>query len=365
MPIEVGVWRVGDQHQLKRIAMSDIDNEAMLEKALATDLSLLGTELLLIGKQVGTEFGNRIDLLAMDADGTLVVIELKRSKTPREVVAQLLDYASWVKSLTYEQIAELYREHHEAGPEFEAALDEAFGGAPEKMNERHRLIVVASVLDPGSERIIEYLTQNYGVPVNAVFFRHFTDGDRRYLTRAWLIEPHEAEAREEKSGPARSAEPWNGRDFYVNVGESDDNPRRWEDWQRFGFVSGGGGAWYWKPLRLLKPGSRIFANIPGSGGGYVGVGEVVEPVVPVGEFRVKVNGKQVPITEAPTTGPKRYSADRPPEKLEYFVRVRWIKTAPRDQAYWEKGLFAIQHTACRLRSRFTIERLTKHFGVED
>lgn len=363
MPIEVGVWRIGDQHQLKRLAMTDIDNEATLEKALATNLSMLGTELLLIGKQVATEFGNRIDLLAIDPDGTLVVIELKRSKTPREVVAQLLDYASWVKSLTYEQIADLYREHHDGEPAFEAAFADAFGAPPEKVNERHRLVVVASVLDPGSERIIEYLTQNYGVPVNAVFFRHFVDGDRRYLTRAWLIEPHEAEVREEKSGPGRTAEPWNGRDFYVNVGESEDNPRRWEDWQRYGFVSGGGGAWYWKPLRLLKPGNRVFANIPGTG--YVGVGEVLETLASVNDFHVEVNGKQVPVTEMPTTAQKRYAADDDPETSEYFVRVNWIKSVSRGQAYWEKGLFAIQHTACRLRNRFTIERLTEHFGVED
>jgi hypothetical protein len=32
------------------------------------------------------------------------------------------------------------------------------------------------------------------------------------------------------------------------------------------------------------------------------------------------------------------------------VGVECTKTVPRDEAYWEKGLFAIQHTACRLRN---------------
>ena len=49
----------------------------------------------------------------------------------------------------------------------------------------------------------------------------------------------------------------------------------------------------------------------------------------------------------------------------FYVRVKWIRDVPREQAYWEKGLFAIQHTACRLRSSFTIERIVKHFGIED
>ncbi len=33
------------------------------------------------------------DLLGLDKDGNIVIVELKRGKTPREVVAQLLEYA--------------------------------------------------------------------------------------------------------------------------------------------------------------------------------------------------------------------------------------------------------------------------------
>jgi hypothetical protein len=54
-----------------------------------------------------------------------------------------------------------------------------------------------------------------------------------------------------------------------------------------------------------------------------------------------------------------------PELSEYLVWVEWIKAVPQEQAYWEKGLFAVQHTACRLRNRFTLERLTKHFGLDE
>jgi hypothetical protein len=39
------------------------------------------------------------------------------------------------------------------------------------------LVVVASELDNSTERIIGYLSANYGVPINAVFFRHFKEGD--------------------------------------------------------------------------------------------------------------------------------------------------------------------------------------------
>lgn len=55
-------------------------------------------------------------------------MELKKDRTPREVVAQVLDYASWVRSLTYDQVTAIYakqypREH------FEEAFSERFGVA--------------------------------------------------------------------------------------------------------------------------------------------------------------------------------------------------------------------------------------------
>ena len=50
----------------------------------------------MIGREVETDFGGSIDILCIDAEGDLVIVELKRDRTPREVTAQALDYASWV-----------------------------------------------------------------------------------------------------------------------------------------------------------------------------------------------------------------------------------------------------------------------------
>lgn len=41
-------------------------------------------------------------MLAIDGDGKLHIIELKKNKTPREVVAYALDYASRVQNLSYD-----------------------------------------------------------------------------------------------------------------------------------------------------------------------------------------------------------------------------------------------------------------------
>lgn len=52
-----------------------------------------------------------------------------------------------------------------------------------------------------------------------------------------------------------------------------------------------------------------------------------------------------------------------PDLSEYVVRVEWLKTLAVDEAIWEKGMFANQNTVCRLRNKFTLERLIDRFGL--
>jgi hypothetical protein len=293
----------------------------------------------------------------MDREGNLAVVELKRDKTPREAVAQLLDYGSWVRDLTYDEVAGIYAANHPGGS-LEEGFTETFGNdsPPEEVNQSHQLILVAAQLDNSTERIINYLSGSFGAPVNAVFFRYFRDGDSDYLTRSWLIDPNETEAKITKKGK----EAWDGNSFYVNVGEGPH--RTWEDCRKYGFVSAGGSAWYSQTLNQLFPGAQIYVMIPKTG--YVGVGVVKEPAVSVKDFTVMVDGMETPILEAPIKAPQLPEHAQDPDKYEYFVRAEWIKTQPVAQAYWEKGMFANQNTVCRLRNRFTLERLQRHFGLE-
>ncbi|HEX8163168.1 MAG TPA: hypothetical protein VF538_14960 [Pyrinomonadaceae bacterium] len=368
MPIEVGIWRLGAKPE--KVNMSVIDSELMLEDALVKDLSILSPQLMLIGRQVSTLYGKVIDMLAMDASGNLSIIELKKSRTYREVVAQLLDYASWVQSLSYDGIATIYSDKNQ-GKKLEEGFDDAFGmSLPEQINQNHELIVVASELDASTERIISYLSDNYSVPINAVFFRFFRDDGRDYLARTWLIDPEEVDRKVSQSKVKKGSEPWNGRDFYVSLGE--DEQRSWDDCRKYGFVSGGGDKWYSQTLKLLFPGSRVFVHIPKTG--YVGVGIVKEPAVPVKDFKVtedivvgkiRTDSREIPILFAQLAAPKMDKNSDDLDLCEYVVRVEWIKAIPKTEAYWEKGLFANQNTACRLTNSFTIERLSQHFGLDD
>ncbi|HEX3446497.1 MAG TPA: hypothetical protein VHS80_17415 [Chthoniobacterales bacterium] len=78
------------------------------------------------GQQEDTGRGGRIDLLGIAPDGALVLIELKRSRTPREVVAQALDYAGWVEELSGERIAEIFS-RFSGGKNFQTEFKDCFG----------------------------------------------------------------------------------------------------------------------------------------------------------------------------------------------------------------------------------------------
>lgn len=132
--------------------------------------------------------------------------------------------------------------------------------------------------------------RGYGVPINVLFFEYLRD-DREYLARSWLTDP-EVEA--PGGGTGKKQAPWNGRDFFVAVGEN--QHRNWDDMRRYGFVSAGHGDKYRKVMSNLFEGARVWAAIPGTG--YVGLGEVIAQAVGVNDFEVELEGATVPILQA-------------------------------------------------------------------
>ena len=166
MPLELAVWRVDDESPVP-IALTGMATENQLQEIIATNVSIVGPDLMVIGREVPTAWGGQIDILAIDADGNLVVIELKRDRTPREVVAQILEYGSWVRHVTSETIAAEFinyqTKHMQGTPPvgIDEALQTQFNRIPQELNSYHRLIIVASRLDPATERIVNYLKEDY------------------------------------------------------------------------------------------------------------------------------------------------------------------------------------------------------------
>ena len=229
---------------------------------------------------------------------------------------------------------------------------------PDELNDSHELVIVAASLDPSTERIVRYLAAEYGVRINALFFRVFKDEEWEYLARAWPRGQSDAEAKPAK-GPAQE---WNA-EYYVSFGG--DPNRSWDEAAKYGFIAAGGGAWYTTTLGMLSPGDRVWVYIPGTG--YVGVGEVQGAVTALDDFTVTDEaGNEVPLVSLSVKAASLTRVVDDSDKAEYLVPVKWIKTVSTAKAVKEKGFFGNQNTVARPTTAawsYTVDRLKQRWGI--
>jgi len=173
--------------------------EAILEDWLENnpDDIIENGKLLIIGRQVTTNLGSFIDLLAIDRQGDVVVIELKRNRTPRETVAQALEYASFVEKLGYEQLEDILRTY--TGDEsvnlaqyhreyFALASDEA-----SVFNHDQRIVIVGQIITPEIRQTSMFL-RNKGIRVTCLEFTFFKSNDGQRLLSTDIVIGKEAAA---------------------------------------------------------------------------------------------------------------------------------------------------------------------------
>ncbi len=326
-----------------------LSKESMIEDWVVADPALLGLNALVIGRQVPTDHGKFIDLLMLDATGGLIIVELKKDRTPREIVAQVLDYASWVRTLTTPEIYE--RAERYLGARLVTAFRERFGeGIPERLNAMHSMLIVASELDAASRRIVEYLSEEHGVAINTVFFNVFEADGREWLNTDFLLDQEAVDERSERKVRA----PWSGY-FFVNAGLGEH--RSWTDMRRYGFISAGGGDFYTKRLQQLSVGDEVF--VYNKGNGYIGYGVVTSEAQPASEFMTP----EGLLFDQPLAEPRLQRTGEPSENAEHVVGIDWRKTVEINQAKWFKGGFANQNIVCKLRDEATVDFLLTEFGV--
>ncbi|PYD88296.1 nuclease [Pseudomonas syringae pv. pisi] len=355
MAIRTALWKVSTQPQA--LAEAQLPSEKLLEDMIVAAPKVLSDEWMLIGRQVSTGVGGIIDLLAIAPDGSLVLIELKRDRTPRDVVAQSLDYASWMEKLKPEDIAAIYS-RFAPGKNLDAEFQRTFGLALDEdmLNQSHQIVIVSSSLDPSTERIVAYLAER-DIPINVLCFQIFSNGSEQFLSRAWLLDPVHTQTTVRPAGPN---DPWNG-EFYHSFGHGAE--RSWEEAVQYGFICAGGGRWYSNTLQLLSPGDRVWAKVPGSG--FVGVGRVTGAVQPARDFLVPTATGDKPFLALANARYHRQFVDDP-DRCEYFVPVQWLGTVPVAQAIQEVGMFGNQNSVCKPTTpkwRTTVERLKERFAA--
>ncbi len=365
MPVEHVIFKVGSSPE--RLPISSLESEHQLEEMIVAMPEVLSPDWMLIGRQVKTSYGGKIDLLALTPDAGLVVIELKRDRTPREVVAQAIDYASWVEELDADHISDIYRtfkgEEEDLARDFVERFEAAF--EEDSLNKSHQIVIVATELDDSTERIIKYL-EDRDIAINVLFFQVFENSGEQLLSRAWLADPVRTQANAASSaGSQENKQPWNG-EYYVSLGGYSGD--LWEAARTYGFICGGGGTWYSNTLKLLSEGDRIWVNIPPRK--YTGVGVVTSQREPITDFKVESGGHLHPVRDVvpEAVAIELSHDDHDYEKMEYFVGVRWLDTKSESEAVWETGFFGIQHTVCRPKAnnwRHTVERLKNYFQWQE
>lgn len=136
-----------------------------------------------IGRQSPSSVGECCkypDLLGIDSSGDLVIVELKKGKTPREVVAQILEYASWGAFLDYEALDEIAQAYYrQKDPKLEKNLlqmfQEAFFPDSEEdtqveFNRGQKLFIMAEEVTPTIRQVASYLRSHCNLNIYCIEF---------------------------------------------------------------------------------------------------------------------------------------------------------------------------------------------------
>lgn len=157
-------------------------------------------------------FENLADILAVDPEGNILVVEIKRGRTPRDVVAQALEYVSDVAGWDYSRLnsrAVAYFAkrgiHHES---LLAAFQDVFGVQPgefdeSRFNRKQRAFVVAESIDEKVERTARWLFRR-GVEITCIQYECFRAGDNQlFIDFNEVVRPEEADTLDEGVSPRR------------------------------------------------------------------------------------------------------------------------------------------------------------------
>lgn len=146
----------------KRFADLNLRERDHLQEWLANQPDALGEELLIIQKEFDgfDETRERLDLLALDKDGNLVVIENKLDDSGRDVTWQALKYTAYVSGLTKTQIVDIYQQY----------LDRYAGGGNAAVRICEFMEVEEleeTVLNPGNDQRMIFIAANFRREVTA------------------------------------------------------------------------------------------------------------------------------------------------------------------------------------------------------
>jgi len=159
-----------------------------LQEWIVNTPDILGENLLIIQKEFDgfPDTNERLDLLALDENGQLVVIENKTDDSGRDVVWQALKYVSYCATLTKSEICEIYQRYLGKSGIASDRIAEFFDGQDYesiKLNPAdgdQRIILVAANFRKEVTSTVLWLL-NHGVNITCIKVTPHLDNDKLYL----------------------------------------------------------------------------------------------------------------------------------------------------------------------------------------
>lgn len=185
--------------------------ESDLESWIETTPQILGEDLLVVGRQVQLDSGtDRIDLLALDTKGSLVVIELKRDLIGGTADLQALRYAAMLRGWSHDDLraqAEGYwaPKGNERGTLTQEVT--AFCDEDAELNWDQRIILAGRDVKPRLGSMALWLRE-HGIDTRVVAIEILRDADRLYVQPQVVIPSPGEERFEHVGAPGSSDRPW-------------------------------------------------------------------------------------------------------------------------------------------------------------
>jgi hypothetical protein len=188
---QIKLWKIESDDVIK-ISKESVDYEHRLEKWLIEDISILSENLAVLGCQIVSPYGKKIDILAINSNGELVIIEFKHKKPNSEVITQLLDSATWIKELCYDELTNILNTYGKSEyTDIKEFFVATFNNNAEEieLNSDHQMIIVGSEIDESTVRIINYLAKEpFYLRINAVNFNYYRDSDgHEFLAQSFVL----------------------------------------------------------------------------------------------------------------------------------------------------------------------------------
>ena len=132
-----------------------------MHELLEKQPTVIDKDMFIVGSKVGTKDGKEIDLLGIDKDGRIVIIEIKqKSAEPRKVIAQIIDYAEWVRNhVGIDELNEIGKDKGttDGNRSITAKFEKEFNQPLDVTTDEPRLYIVAEEIHNDTKRMAEFL----------------------------------------------------------------------------------------------------------------------------------------------------------------------------------------------------------------